>query len=162
MSLKKAIIPVSLAAAMALGAEAQSAHAQAPAGPPPFPAPQAQPAPPLSPPGTFTFQQRQRPLDLVVTVTMATGQIETFAREIDRMEIVTLPDGRIEMVHLILVAGGERNTHIWYNYARIAKLSYRFFTAEGRSRVSLRVLQGSASTRELTDRLEPLSPSEYR
>ena len=157
MSLKKAIIPVSLAAAMVLGAGAQSAWAQAPAEPPPVP--QAQPAPPLSP---LTFQQRQRPLDLVVTVTMATGQIETFAREIDRMEIVTLPDGRIEMVHLILVAGGERNTHIWYNYDRIAKLSYRFFTAEGRSRVSLRVIQGSASTRELTDRLEPLSPSEYR
>ena len=157
MSLKKAIIPVSLAAAMVLGAGAQSAYAQAPAEPPPVP--QAQPAPPLSP---LTFQQRQRPLDLVVTVTMAAGQIETFAREIDRMEIVTLPDGRIEMVHLILVAGGERNTHIWYNYDRIAKLSYRFFTAEGRSRVSLRVIQGSASTRELTDRLEPLSPSEYR
>ncbi len=159
MSLKKAIIPVSLAAVIILGAVAQNAHAQAPAEQTPAPAPQAQPAQPLSP---LTFQQRQRPLDLVVTVTMATGQIETFAREIDRMEIITLPDGRIEMVHLILVAGGERNTHIWYNYDRIVKLSYRFFTAEGRNRVSLRVLQGSASTRELTDRLEPLSPSEYR
>ena len=157
MSLKKAIIPVSLAAVIILGAVAQNAHAQAPAEQTPAPAPQA--PPPLSP---LTFQQRQRPLDLVVTVTMATGQIETFAREIDRMEIITLPDGRIEMVHLILVAGGERNTHIWYNYDRIVKLSYRFFTAEGRNRVSLRVLQGSASTRELTDRLEPLSPSEYR
>ncbi|MDP6484064.1 MAG: hypothetical protein QGH70_09490, partial [Nitrospinota bacterium] len=148
-----------LVAAMALGVGTQNARAQTPAEQPPVPAPQALPAPPLSP---LIFQQRERPLDLVVTVTLATGQIETFAREIDRMEIVTLPDGRIEMVHLILVAGGERNTHIWYNYDRIAKLSYRFLTAGGRNRVSLRVIQGSASTRELTDRLEPLSPGEYR
>lgn len=106
--------------------------------------------------------ESQRPLDLVVSITMSTGKVETFHRQIDEMEIITQPDGRITMIHLVLVAGGERNTHIWYNYARVAKLSYRFVTAEGKKKVKIRVLSPSIPTRSLTDRLEPLSPEEYR
>ena len=130
----------------------------------PAPAP-ATPRPPIAPPGAapaVTFPQTQRPLDLVVTITMANGTAETFSREIDTMEIITLPDGRVEMIHLVLVSGGERNTHVWYNYSRVAKLGYRFVTMEGRNKVQMRIIQPSTPTRELTDRLEPLSPRDYR
>lgn len=104
----------------------------------------------------------QRTLDLVVTITMATGKAETFAREVDRLEIITFPDGRIDMVHLLLIAGGERNTHVWYNFSQVAKLSYRFVTPEGRSRVQVRVIQHSAPVQESIDRLEPLSPRDFQ
>ena len=104
----------------------------------------------------------QRTLDLVVTITMATGKAETFAREVDRLEIITFPDGRIDMVHLLLIAGGERNTHVWYNFSQVAKLSYRFVTPEGRSRVQIRVIRPSASVQESIDRLEPLSPRDFQ
>ncbi len=103
-----------------------------------------------------------RTLDLVVTITMSTGKSETFAREVDRLEIITFRDGRIAMVHLVIVAGGERNTHVWYNFSRIAKLSYRFVTPEGRNRVQVRVIQPSVPTQDIGERLEPLSPREFR
>jgi len=125
----------------------------------------AAPRPPISPQGAapaVTLPQTQRPLDLVVTITMANGTAETFSREIDSMEIITLPDGRVEMIHLVLVSGGERNTHVWYNYSRVAKLGYRIVTMEGRNKIRMRIVQPSAPTRELTDRLEPLSPRDYR
>ena len=104
----------------------------------------------------------QRTLDLVVTVTMSTGKSETFAREVDRLEIVTRPDGRIVMVHLVLIAAGERKTHVWYNCSQVAKLSYRFVTPEGRDRVQVRIVQPSEPSRDVVERLEPLSPREFR
>ena len=106
--------------------------------------------------------QAQRPLDLVVTVTMGNGTAETFSREIDTMEIVTLPSGRVDTIHLILVFGGERNTHVWYNYSSVAKLSYRFVTREGRDKVKVRIVQPSKPSRELTDRIDPIGPRDYR
>lgn len=160
---------------LAAGAQAQSLT------PPPLTPPEAQPASPgvvpgqpqaapaLSPPAPAMPQQAplapaqpQRPLDLIVTITLATGKSETFAREIDRLELITRSDGAVEMIHLLLVTGGERNTHVWYNYGQVAKLSYRFVTPEGKAKVYVRPLQASPTTRELTDQLEPLSPREFR
>lgn len=159
----------------AAGAQAQSLT------PPPLTPPEAQPASPgvvpgqpqaapaLSPPAPamppqapLAPAQPQRPLDLIVTITLATGKSETFAREIDRLELITRSDGAVEMIHLLLVTGGERNTHVWYNYGQVAKLSYRFVTPEGKAKVYVRPLQASPTTRELTDQLEPLSPREFR
>ena len=159
----------------AAGAQAQSLT------PPPLTPPEAQPASPgvvpvqpqaapaLSPPAPamppqapLAPAQPQRPLDLIVTITLATGKSETFAREIDRLEIITGSGGGVEMIHLLLVTGGERNTHVWYNYGQVAKLSYRFVTPEGKAKVYVRPLQASPTTRELTDQLEPLSPREFR
>lgn len=111
---------------------------------------------------TVSPPQIQRPLNLVVTVTMRNGTSETFSREIESMEIVTAPSGRVEMVHLILVSEGERKTHVWYNYSNVAKLSYRLVTKEGRDRVKVRIIQKSQPSREPTDRLDPLSPQDYR
>jgi hypothetical protein len=134
-------------------------------------APGSPPAPPVIPeastlPGDVSppppIPRAQRTLDLVVTVTMGTGKSETFAREVDRLEIITFPDGRIDMVHLVLIAAGERNTHVWYNFSQVAKLSYRFVTPEGRDRVHVRVIQPSESKRSLIEPLEPLSPREFR
>ncbi len=160
---------------LAAGAQAQSLT------PPPLTPPEAQPASPgvvpgqpqaapaLSPPAPAMPQQApltpaepQRSLDLIVTITLATGKSETFAREIDRLELITRSGGAIEMIHLLLVTGGERNTHVWYNYGQVAKLSYRFVTPEGKAKVYVRPLQASPTTRELTDQLEPLSPREFR
>ena len=130
----------------------------APVAPAPWPgaAAAAAPAP------MVRLPQAQRPLDLVVTVTMGNGTAETFSREIDTMEIVTLPSGRVDTIHLILVFGGERNTHVWYNYSSVAKLSYRFVTREGRDKVKVRIVQPSKPSRELTDRIDPLGPRDYR
>ncbi len=160
---------------LAAGAQAQSLT------PPPLTPPEAQPASPgvvpgqpqaapaLSPPAPamplqapLAPAQPQRPLDLIVTITLATGKSETFAREIDRLELITRSDGAVEMIHLLLVTGGERNTHVWYNYGQVAKLSYRFVTPEGKAKVYVRPLQASPTTREFTDQLEPLSPREFR
>ena len=159
----------------AAGAQAQSLT------PPPLTPPEAQPASPgvvpgqpqaapaLSPPAPamppqapLAPAQPQRPLDLIVTITLATGKSETFAREIDRLELITRSDGAVEMIHLLLVTGGERNTHVWYNYGQVAKLSYRFVTPEGKAKVYVRPLQASPTTRELTHQLEPLSTREFR
>ena len=159
---------------------AASAQAQS-LTPPPLAPPEAQPASPgvvpgqpqaapaLSPPAPamppqapLAPAQPQRPLDLIVTITLATGKSETFAREIDRLELITRSGGAVEMIHLLLVTGGERNTHVWYNYGQVAKLSYRFVTPEGKAKVYVRPLQASPATRELTDQLEPLSPREFR
>ena len=160
----------------AVSAEAQSLT------PPPLTPPETQPASPGTVPGQsppaaptlapaapamplqspLTPTQPQRPLDLIVTITLATGKSETFSREIDRLEVITRSGGAVEMIHLLLVTGGERNTHVWYNYSQVAKLSYRFVTPEGKAKVYVRPLQASPTTRELTDRLEPLSPREFR
>jgi hypothetical protein len=155
MVLNRSAIIILLSAALVWFAAPESARAQvAPEPAAPVPSPLTPPAP--------AIPQIQRPLDLVATITMANGTAETFSREIDIMEIITLPDGRIEMVHLVLVSGGERNTHVWYNYSRVAKLSYRFITVEGRNRVKIRIVQPSVPTRELNERLDPLGPGDYR
>ena len=65
-------------------------------------------------------------------------------------------------MHLVLVTGGERNTHVWYNYDQVAKLSYRFVTPEGPSKLYVRVLQDAPPARELSDVVDPLSPREFR
>ena len=163
MALIKTFIAAILAAMAVLCVGVSGSFAQPVPGLPPVP-----PAVPDSSPQagetlpSIPISRVQRTLDLVVTITMSTGKSETFAREVDRLEIVTFPDGRIEMVHLVLIAGGERNTHVWYNFSQIAKLSYRFVTPEGRERVQVRVIQPSAPARKLDERLEPLSPREYR
>jgi hypothetical protein len=113
-------------------------------------------------PSRHTRDQTQRPIDLVVTVTLSSGKSETFSREIDIMEIVLLPDGRINMVHLVLVSGGERNTHIWYNYSGVSKFSYRYVTVEGKSKIRMRIIQPSGLNRGLTERFEPLGSKDFR
>ena len=94
----------------ALGVVLLSASAGAQSLTPPLTPPEAQPAPqgtvpgqPQAPPALappaaaaplqapLTPAQPQRPLDLIVTITLATGKSETFAREIDRLEIITSP-----------------------------------------------------------------------
>ena len=143
--------------------EAQSAPpGTVPVQPPPAAPTLAPPVPAMPQQAPLTPAEPQRPLDLIVTITLATGKAETFAREIDRLEIVTGPGGEIEMIHLLLVTGGERNTHVWYNYGQVAKLSYRFVTPEGKAKVYVRPLKASPTTRDLSDRLEPLSPREFR
>ena len=158
---------------------AASAQAQS-LTPPPLTPPEAQPASPgvvpgqpqaapaLSPPAPamppqapLAPAQPQRPLDLIVTITLATGKSETFAHEIDRLELITRSGGAVEMIHLLLVTGGERNTHVWYNYGQVAKLSYRFVTPEGKAKVYVRPLRDSPITEELKEPLRPLSPREF-
>lgn len=171
MMSKKTAFTAAIALAAALGGSAPQARAQTPVVPA-SPSPATQPAqtetreqptkPAQPPPAPAALPRTQRPLDIVVTVTMANGKSETFAHEIDRMEIITQPGGRLEMVHLVLVAGGERNTHVWYNFSEVAKLSYRFVTAEGKSRVKVRVIQSAPPLPPFTERLEPLGPGAYR
>lgn len=169
MALKRWILLVLLISLPLLGVSPRESAAQAgPGVQAPRPAPSGTVAPvapdprPAAPAPMVKLPQTQRPLDLVVTVTMSNGTAETFSREIDTMEIVTLPSGRVDAIHLILVSGGERNTHVWYNYSSVAKLSYRFVTREGRNKVKVRIVQVSKPSRELTDRLDPLGPRDYR
>ncbi len=128
--------------------------------PPRLPAPEAQPDLPRIAP--VQPAAAQHPLDLIATITLATGKSETFARQIDRVEIITRPGGAIALIHLILVAGGQRNTHVWYNYDQVTNLIYRFVNPDGSAKVYVLSLQSSPFTREITDRLEPLSPREFR
>ena len=173
MAVKKWILLVLLISFPLLGVSPRESAAQAgPGVQAPRPAPRSAPsrtiapvapAPWLAAPAPMVrLPQAQRPLDLVVTVTMGNGTAETFSREIDTMEIVTLPSGRVDTIHLILVFGGERNTHVWYNYSSVAKLSYRFVTREGRDKVKVRIVQPSKPSRELTDRIDPIGPRDYR
>ncbi len=159
----KILIAAILVAIIYVHAGAPDSFAQTPPGAPPSPPaiPEASPPPgDVSPPPPIP--RAQRTLDLVVTVTMSTGKSETFAREVDRLEIITFPDGRIDMVHIVLIVDGERNTHVWYNFSQVAKLSDRFVTPEGRERVHVRVIQPSEPIRDVAERLEPLSPREFR
>ncbi len=153
-----------LLAILVLAIYPMSLWAQTPTGPAsPLPAIPGLTAATASPrPPAITLPQTQRPVDLVVTVTLSNGTSETFSREIDVMEIVLLPDGRVNMVHLVLVSGGERNTHIWYNNSGISKFSYRYVTVEGKSKIRMRIVQPSVPNRDLTERFEPLGSKDFQ
>lgn len=153
-----------LSAVLVLATSPMSLWAQTPTEPAsPLPAIPGITAPATqSPAPAITLPQTQRPIDLVVTVTLSSGASETFSREIDTMEIVLLPDGRIDIIHLVLVSGGERNTHIWYNYSSVSKFSYRFVTVEGKSKIRMRTVRPSAPNQESTERLEPLGSGDFR
>ena len=101
-------------------------------------------------------------LDLVVTITMPSGKLETFGSEIEKMEIISHEDGEIDMIHLILAGNESGKTHIWYNYDLISKLSYKFLTERGREKVFVKILQPSPLNKELKTPINPLDPKEYR
>ena len=64
--------------------------------------------------------------DVEVTVRHLDGKEETFKKEVASLELIVTPDGSIRYVHLILIGGTEKDTHLWYNYNNIASLRYRF------------------------------------
>jgi hypothetical protein len=76
--------------------------------------------------------------DIEVTVRHLDGKEETFKKEVASLELIVTPDGSIRYVHLILIGGTEKDTHLWYNYNNIASLRYRFLHITGKGKVAIK------------------------
>ena len=79
--------------------------------------------------------------NIVVTIRHMNGEKETFSKEVDSMDLVFEPTGRLNAVHLILMTHGEKDTHRWYLLQNLAAFSYRFLSVAGKGKVRLRVTQ---------------------
>lgn len=79
--------------------------------------------------------------DIEVTVRHIDGKAEVFGKEVAQLEIIVDETGRMHMVHMVLVSGSEKDTHLWYNYANLASLKYRFLHITGKGKVHVRQLQ---------------------
>lgn len=79
--------------------------------------------------------------DIEVTVRHASGAVEVFGKEVASMDIIVDNTGRIQMVHLVLVGGAEKDTHVWYNYANLTALKYRFLHITGKGKVQIKQIQ---------------------
>ena len=84
--------------------------------------------------------------DIEVTVRHIDGKVETFGKEVAELEIIVDESGRMHMVHMVLVSGTEKDTHLWLNYANLASLKYRFLHITGKGKVRVRQLQGFKTT----------------
>ncbi|MCB1070655.1 MAG: hypothetical protein H7A43_09410 [Verrucomicrobia bacterium] len=78
--------------------------------------------------------------DLMVEIRHLDGSVEKFGQEIAGMDIVVAPDSTIKYVHLILVTGAEKDTHLWYNYDAIAGFRYQFASITGKGKVKVKQL----------------------
>ena len=81
-------------------------------------------------------------IDIEVTVRHLNGREEVFGREVAKLDIVLAPDGSIKYVHMVLLTDGEKDTHLWYNYANLAGLRYRFLAITGKGKVSVKQISG--------------------
>lgn len=82
------------------------------------------------------------PMDIEVTVRHLDGTVEVFGREVAKLDLVLAPDGTIKYVHMTLLTDGEKDTHLWYNYANLAGLRYRFLAITGKGKVSVKQISG--------------------
>jgi hypothetical protein len=103
--------------------------------------------------------------DIEVTVRHSGGNVETFGREVVMMEIIVDQAGQIHMVHMVLVGGTEKDTHVWYNFANLASLRYRFLHITGKGKVRIRQLQGlklAPADASLKPTITPLEVEDYK
>lgn len=84
--------------------------------------------------------------DIEVTVRHTDGSIEKFGKEVASLDIVVDEYGRIQMVHMIVVGGTEKDTHVWYNFANVAGLKYRFLQITGKGKVRVKQVKGFTLT----------------
>lgn len=79
--------------------------------------------------------------DIEITVRHVNGTVEIFGKEVASMDVIVAPDGHVVQVHLILVSGTEKDTHLWLNYANLASLRYRFLQITGKGKVHIKQLR---------------------
>jgi len=117
--------------------------------------------------GTADAARRGKPApskaeqDIQVTVVMSNGTERTYGPEVRQLQLVMSPDGRIDVVHLVLASGGEdTDTHVWFNFSALAGISYRYLSITGRAKVS--VLRRMDVAAESEVRLEKIQDQHER
>ncbi len=96
--------------------------------------------------------------DLLVKITLIDGKEEEFKETLDSLQLVLDETGLLCMVHVTLKQSGEKDTHLWYNFENIAKLSYQFLAFSGKSKVQLKMLHSF----EQDDSMEQILSHDYR
>jgi hypothetical protein len=69
------------------------------------------------------------------------GDKETFSKNLDSMDLIFDPAGKLLTVHLILLTNGEKDTHYWYQVQNLASFSYRFLNLAGKGKVRVKMLK---------------------
>ena len=119
-----------------------------------------------TPPLARATQEEDAPThDLEVHLQHVTGQVDTFDRQIVRLELILAPSGRLDQVHLVTRTGSEADTHIWYNVDNLVSVRYRFVQITGKGKVTVRALQPpelQAPTDATRPLIRPLDPEDYR
>jgi hypothetical protein len=77
---------------------------------------------------------------IIVTLRHLNGEVEHFSRSLDSMDLIFEPNGKMTMVHLILITGTEKDAHRWYQVQNLAYFSYRFLNLAGKGKVRLKML----------------------
>jgi hypothetical protein len=103
--------------------------------------------------------------DLEVTIILATGAEVTYRKQVRRFEIILDASGRVHSLHLVLAMSGEKDTHAWYNFDRIAGFRHRYHHITGRAKVRVRRLYGypprDGKNLQKTE-IEALKPDDFR
>ena len=101
--------------------------------------------------------------NIVITLRHMNGEKEVYSREVDSMDLIFDPIGKLTQLHLTLITNGEKDTHRWYSVANLASFSYRFINVAGKGKVRLQVLQSiDADKSDTHPSLPAILPKDYR
>ena len=95
--------------------------------------------------------------DLVFTVRHMDGQVEVFGKEISEAQLLFSLSGNVDMIHLALMANGEKNTHVWFPTANLASFSYRYSGIAGKNKLHFRTVQPLEK-----EAVEPIRARDYK
>jgi hypothetical protein len=100
---------------------------------------------------------------IVVTIRHINGDREKFDKNVDSMDLIFDPSGRLDAVHLVLLTNGEKDTHRWYLMQNLASLDYRFLSVAGKGKVRIRPLQPiKADGKGLSPEYPAINERDYR
>ena len=88
------------------------------------------------------------------------GDKEVYSRDVDSMDLVFDPSGKLSQIHLILITNGEKDTHRWYMADNLASFSYRFLNVAGKGKVRLRIVQPRG--KDIGSDIPPVQSKDYR
>jgi hypothetical protein len=101
---------------------------------------------------------------VVVTVRYLNGEKEVFSNDLDSMDLIFEPSGKLAMIHLVLFTGTERDTHRYFLVQNLASFNYRFLNVSGKGKVRLKVMQpfDKSKAETATPDLPAVVPNDYR
>lgn len=75
-----------------------------------------------------------------VTARYAGGEVETFSKEVEAVDLILDSTGQIYAAHLILSAAKDRDSHRWLFVRNLASLTYRYGSVGAKGKVRLKRL----------------------
>ena len=99
--------------------------------------------------------------DVLVKVVTPSGT-DVYSKDLVFLDILVDDSGVIRMLHVIHISGTEKDTHSWYNFANVEKVTYQYFSITGKSKVRVKQVSGPIASKEDKDAIPPLRYEEYR